>query len=366
MATPKKKFIILCLITLSLVAISVYLSSTDIAPTYITDPLLVISLTAIVVFLVYGLTKGFFSNKTEQNTDSSTGTQLSWRARLLARIALVTPLFRNPAFLIILTAIVGIGAFSQGLRIWGDWNDEWGGYNRSTRIGDGRCNIAIVPVNGDIGIFGEQYKSENDVADADDIVAKIHQAEREPGILGIMVRIDSSGGTPVASRLIMDAMKRSTIPVVAVIREIGTSGAYMAASGAEYIFADPMSDVGDIGITMSYLDNTVKNKKEGLTFIPLTSAKYKDYGNPDKPLTAEERTLVERDLKIYHNEFVHLVAQNRKIPIEDVAKLADGSSLPGALALEHKLIDALGDQESARDWMSWRLKMPFEKVSYCE
>ena len=140
----------------------------------------------------------------------------------------------------------------------------------------------------------------------------------------------------------------------------------MAASGAEFIFADSMSDVGDIGVTMSYLDNTEKNKKEGLAFVPLTSAKYKDYGNPDKPLTTEERTLMERDLIIYHNEFVRLVAQNRKLPVEDVAKLADGSSLPGALALEHKLIDALGDQETARDWMAWKLDMPMEQVSYCE
>ena len=74
---------------------------------------------------------------------------------------------------------------------------------------------------------------------------------------------------------------------------------------------------------------------------------------------------MERDLMTYHNEFVKLVAENRKLPIDDVAKLADGSSLPGALALEHKLIDALGDQETARDWMAWRLDMPMDEVIYC-
>ncbi|OGZ16014.1 MAG: hypothetical protein A3H76_00600 [Candidatus Lloydbacteria bacterium RIFCSPLOWO2_02_FULL_54_12] len=269
-------------------------------------------------------------------------------------------------FLIILAALIVVGSFSWGLKIWGDWNDEWSGYNGGTMIGDGYCNIAVIAINGDIGIYGELYKADNDVADADDIVARIRQAEMEPGILGILMRIDSAGGAPVASRVIMDAMKRSSIPVVAVIREIGTSGAYMAASGAEIIFADPMSDVGDIGVTYSYVDNVEKNKKEGLTFVPLASAKYKDYLNPDKPLTKEERALIERDLKISHEEFVRIVAENRGLPIEDVAKLADGASMPGALALENKLIDALGDQESARDWFAKSLDMPIEEVSYCE
>lgn len=360
-----KKFLIPAVCLLLVVAISVTLSLNDIGPTYLTDPLLVISLISCIVFLLYALARGSLKSAKGVSGSVSAGSSRGI-ARLLGRSSAIKPLLRNPAFLIVLTAVVGLGAFSAGLTIWGNWNDEWGGYNRSTRIGDGQCNIAVIPVSGDIGIFGKQYKSENDVADADDIVTKIHQAEGEPGIFGIMVRIDSSGGAPVASRLIMDAMKRSTIPVVAVIRENGTSGAYMVASGAEFIFADPMSDVGDIGITMSYLDNTAKNKREGLTFVPLASAKYKDYGNPNKPLTAEERALMQRDLRIYHDEFVSIVAKNRKIPVDVVAKLADGSSLPGALALEHKLIDALGDQESARDWISRRLMMPLKEVSYCE
>jgi protease-4 len=109
-----------------------------------------------------------------------------------------------------------------------------------------------------------------------------------------------------------------------------------------------------------------RTQKEGLRFVSLSSGKYKDYGNPDKPLTAEERALLERDLKIYHDQFIKEVSENRNLPIEDVAKLADGSSMPGELALHNKLIDALGDQETARAWFAEQLGISNEEVIFCE
>lgn len=269
--------------------------------------------------------------------------------------------------------LIGFGllAFAVGLWIWGTWHDEWSGYNASLTISDGSCNIAVIPIVGDIIPYAgaDQDRSENELppsANADDILATLRAAESDPNILGILARIDSGGGSPVASEIIANGFKRASLPVVALIREIGTSGAYLAATGAKTIIASPFSDIGSIGITMSYLDNTSKNNKDGLRYIPLTSAQFKDYGNPDKPLTLAERTLIERDLKIYHEQFVKEVAENRDLPPEQVAKLADGSSMPGALALENKLIDALGDQETVRAWFAEQLKLPTEEVVFCE
>ena len=76
--------------------------------------------------------------------------------------------------------------------------------------------------------------------------------------------------------------------------------------------------------------------------------------------------MLERDLKIYHEQFVKEVAENRNLPIEQIAKLADGSSMPGSLALENKLVDALGDQETARVWLAEQLKIKPEEVMFCE
>jgi len=198
------------------------------------------------------------------------------------------------------------------------------------------------------------------------VLSALRSAEYDPNILGILARIDSSGGSPVASEIITNGFKNSFLPVVALIREIGTSGAYMLATGAKTIIASPFSDVGGIGITMSYLENTAKNIQEGLQYISLASGKFKDYRNPDKPLTPAERDLMERDLKIWHEHFVKIVVENRNLPIEEVAKLADGSSMPGSLALENKLIDALGDQETARAWFAEQLEISPEEVIFCE
>ncbi|PJC49113.1 hypothetical protein CO033_03360 [Candidatus Nomurabacteria bacterium CG_4_9_14_0_2_um_filter_32_10] len=275
--------------------------------------------------------------------------------------------------IIALWALVIIVVFAIGLRIFGSWHDEWSGYNASTEISDGSCNIAVIPIIGDIIPYagankdGTTYDTDlPPTSNPDDTLATLRWAESDSNILGVLARIDSGGGSPVASEIITNGFKNSFLPVVALIREIGTSGAYMLATGAKTIIASPFSDVGGIGITMSYLENTAKNIQEGLQYISLASGKFKDYGNPDKPLTPAERDLMERDLKIWHEHFVKIVVENRNLPIEEVAKLADGSSMPGSLALENKLIDALGDQETARAWFAEQLEISPEEVIFCE
>ena len=277
---------------------------------------------------------------------------------------------KQELFLILAWAITALVVFFIGLWGYGAWHDEWSGYNASWEVSDGVCNIAVASVNGDITTMGGAATTEGEedslITNADDVLALLRSAEADPNILGVIVNIDSLGGAPVASELIANALKNLSLPTVALIREFGTSGGYLAATGADTIIASPFSDVGSIGVTLSYLENWEKNAKEGLRFVSLSSGKYKDYGNPDKPLTAEERALLERDLKIYHDQFVKEVAENRNLPIEDVAKLADGSSMPGELALQNKLIDALGDQETARAWFAGELGLSDGEIIFCE
>lgn len=270
-------------------------------------------------------------------------------------------------------AIIGLIVFWAALSIWGDWNDEWSGYNSQFRASDGSCNIAVVPVTGDIVAISYLVEDPTDpsatpyyTTTIDDVLFELRIAESDPHIEGILVRIDSLGGTPVASQVLADAFKASPYPVAALIREYGTSGGYLVATGADTIFASPLSDVGSIGVTMSYLEQVDKNTKEGLRYVPLSSAPFKDYGDPNKPLTTAERTLFERDLKMYHDEFVRQVAENRGMAIEEVEKLADGSSMPGALALENGLIDALGNQDSTRAWFAGELGMSASEIEFCE
>lgn len=270
---------------------------------------------------------------------------------------------------ILLISVILPVLFYVGLKIWGDWHDEWSGYNYSQYISDGVCNIAVIPVVGDLTTFsvasdelGEELLSTS-MADTLGLIGK---AEKDPGISGIFVLIDSGGGSGSAGDFIAKELQKSQMPVAAYIFDTGSSAAYLAATGADTIIASPFSSVGSIGVTMSYLDYTKQNTNEGLQFVDLSSAKFKDSGTPDRTLTTEERGLFERDLDIWHEEFVKQVSTNRNLPIDDVAKLADGSTLPGKLALENKLVDKIGDKETARAWFSEKLGLSVEEVVFCQ
>jgi protease-4 len=284
---------------------------------------------------------------------------------------------QNPLLRTLLVTIIcilgGLVLTWGGLHIYGNWHDDWSGYTASTMISGGWCNIAVAPVLGDIiaysGADKDGYSTESDLpvsTNPDDFSSFLRQAEADPYILGVLVRIDSSGGSPVGGEVIANALRRSILPSVALLGDVAASAGYLIASGANTVIASPFSDVGSIGISMSYLENTQQNETEGLSFVSLSSAEFKDYGSPDKPLTLGERALLERDLKIYHQYFVELVAENRELPIEAVEALADGSSMPGSLALENGLVDTLGDQETARGWFAQELGLTPAEIVFCE
>jgi len=227
------------------------------------------------------------------------------------------------------------------------------------------CNIDVVTIYGDI-LPGPASSDMYDQTISSYVSRQIKQDQDDEQIKGILVDINSGGGDPAAGEDMMNALKRSTLPIAAVIGSIGASAAYLAATGADTIIASPYADVGSIGLTMSYVDNSVQNEKEGLHYVSLSSGKYKDTGDPNKPLTEAEYKLLERDLDIYHKQFVKEVAVNRKLSVDTVAALADGSTLPGALALQNKLIDSLGDRENARGWFAQKLGLPMEEVVFCD
>ncbi|MCX6759454.1 MAG: signal peptide peptidase SppA [Candidatus Nealsonbacteria bacterium] len=219
-------------------------------------------------------------------------------------------------------------------------------------------NVALIKIQGEIVTYGtELVDSESsetvseDITSSETVVEYINQIEGDDYMEAIIVEIDSYGGSPVASEEIMNALKRTTKPTVAVIREGGVSGAYLIASGADIIFASEMSDIGGIGITMSYLDYSQQNKQEGIIYQQLSLGKFKDTGDPDKNLTTEEKELLMRDIKILHEAFVRRVAENRGLDIEKVEKLADGSTMLGIAAKENGLIDEIGDINDAKNWL---------------
>ncbi len=282
-----------------------------------------------------------------------------------------TVLLKGLTWVLILGAIV-VTTFmivSGSLAIFGFWHDEWSGWNSSWEVSDGVCNIAVVPVHGEILAYENQYGTVNDdseMTSPEDVRGAMNLAEGDGLIQGVLLAIDSLGGSGAGGDAIRERLEDSFLPTAAIIGDAGTSAGYLIALGADSIIASPFSDVGSIGITMSYLDYTLQNESEGVSYVSLASAPYKDYMNPDKPLTAEERKLLERDLKVWHDYFVGVVKEKRNLSEEAAAKLADGSSMPGALALEAGLVDALGDRRTAREWFAQELGIPASDVIFCE
>lgn len=227
------------------------------------------------------------------------------------------------------------------------FNEEY--FQGAASTGSGSCNVSSIKIHGSLSSYS--IEGDKDVTSSEDIVAAIDKAEQDNSIKAILLDIDSPGGHPVSGEEIANALKMSKKPTVAVIRQSATSAAYWAATEANRIFASSLSDIGGIGVTMSYLDNTEKNEKDGLTYNSISSGKFKDTGDPDKPLTPEEHALLERDIKIMHEKFISAVATNRNLDIEKVRGIADGSTMLGDQALADGLIDQIGGIYKAENYL---------------
>jgi protease-4 len=153
---------------------------------------------------------------------------------------------------------------------------------------------------------------------------------------------------------------------VGLIGDVGASGGYMVGAATDYLLASAMSDVGSIGVNMSYVEQSQKNEEEGLTYVQLTTGKFKDAGSPDRPITDEERELFQRDLDIVHNAFIDLVAKYRSLERDKVVSLADGSTMTGSRALENGLINQIGGRAEAKSVLATILELPEEDIVFCE
>lgn len=216
------------------------------------------------------------------------------------------------------------------------------------------CNVAGIKLHGELRTYYDYgSQSIDDVSTSEDIAAMLAEAEASPYIKTILLEIDSGGGSPLAAQEISDALEFGVSKqVVAQIRGIGASAAYWVATAADHIIASPLSDVGSIGVTMSYLDYGKSNKREGYTFNEINTGKFKDSGTSDKILTKEEEAIFQRDVDIIFEHFKDVVEKNRGLSEEKVAAIADGSTVLGQMALEKGLIDQVGGYYDTLDYIS--------------
>lgn len=224
-------------------------------------------------------------------------------------------------------------------------------------------NVALIKVNGVITGDGGSTFGEEAVSSLD-LVEFIEDAEQNPRIGAIVIEINSPGGSPVATDEVGTALKKAKAskPVIAVIREVGASGGYWIASTADYVIANKMSITGSIGVYSSYLEFSGAMEKYGVGYEKLIAGEQKDTGTPFQKLGPESRKIMQEKVDKIHNYFMQEVAANRNLSLEKVKKLATGEIYLGSEALELGLIDALGDRDTAEQYL--KDKYGFTEINY--
>ncbi|PYJ21359.1 MAG: signal peptide peptidase SppA [Verrucomicrobia bacterium] len=184
----------------------------------------------------------------------------------------------------------------------------------------------------------------------DDMRAALQQARDDSRVKAIVLEIDSPGGEVTASDAIYSALvkARERKPVVVYMDSLAASGGYYVSCGGKFLMANETTITGSIGVIIQTLNYEQLFNKVGLASVIFKSGKFKDMLNGARPITPEERELVQNFIMKTYDKFLGIVAKERNLPADLLRNtIADGRILSGKEAFEHKLIDGLGELDDA-------------------
>jgi protease-4 len=209
-----------------------------------------------------------------------------------------------------------------------------------------KTRIAVVYAIGDIN-SGEG----DDTSIGSDRIAKaLRDARLDENVKAVVLRVNSPGGSALASDVIWREMKliKKKKPLVVSMGGLAASGGYYISIAADTIYAEPTTLTGSIGV-FGLLPNVSPFMKDklGLTFDRVKTGKYADLGTPTRGMTAEEEAIIQRVVNNIYEDFTTKVAKDRKLPLDSVQAMAQGRVYTGAQALEIGLVDRLGNLDDA-------------------
>lgn len=189
-----------------------------------------------------------------------------------------------------------------------------------------------------------------------DLLKEVAEASQ---VKGVILRIDSPGGTTAGSEAIYDAVRKISDkkPVVAVMDTVAASGGYITALAADRIVARGNTITGSIGVIFSFPEISKLLDTIGIRMEELRSGDMKAEPSPYKPVSEKAREVSMAMVEDGFRWFTGLVAERRQLPMEQVRILSDGRVYTGRQALEVKLIDSLGDEETAVTWLEQDRKL---------
>jgi protease-4 len=184
---------------------------------------------------------------------------------------------------------------------------------------------------------------------------KLEQLAKDRHAKAVIVYVNSPGGSTFGGESLYLALRRLSEagkPVVAVIGTLGASAGYMVAVAADRVYARETSLTGSIGVLFQAAEFSKLMEKIGVTPLSVTSGPFKDEPSPFRPLSNAGRAMLQDMVGETHRWFVQLVAKRRGLTTERVAKLADGRVFSGRVAFDTGLIDELGGEVEARQWLA--------------
>jgi protease-4 len=170
----------------------------------------------------------------------------------------------------------------------------------------------------------------------------------------VIVRIDSPGGTTAGSEQLHDSLRRvaAAKPLVVVVDGLAASGGYIAAMSADHIVAQGTSLVGSIGVLFQYPNVSELLKTIGVKVEEIKSSPLKAAPNGYEPTSPEARAAIEALVKDSYDWFRNLVRDRRHMDDATLQTVTDGRVFTGRQGLELKLVDEIGNEQTAVDWLA--------------
>lgn len=211
--------------------------------------------------------------------------------------------------------------------------------------------VAVIYVEGVIvGGRGSGANLLGEGGGTDSIIKQLRAARDDASVRAVVLRINSPGGSAPAAQEVGEEIakvRQAGKVVVASMGDIATSGGYWLAAMTDKIYANPATLTGSIGVYIPYTNLQELYQKIGISQEKFKSGPHKDILSPDRPMTPEERVIVQGMVDDIYNQFVDVVAQGRKMNPARVRELADGRVYTGRQAKDLGLVDELGNMYDA-------------------
>ena len=271
----------------------------------------------------------------------SDGNDTQWERKVLEKLALeaVAEQRRSRRWGIFFK-LLGFGYLAVVLGLVVDWG-------QTERLAEGAKFTALVNLTGVIKAKGD--------ANAEHVISALQAAFEDKHTAGVILRINSPGGSPVQSGIINDEMQRlraehPEIPLHVVVEDVCASGGYYVAAAADKIFVDKASIVGSIGVLMDGFGFTGSMEKLGVERRLLTAGQSKGFLDPFSPQNESHKDHAKQMLDEIHQQFIDVVRKGRGKRLKETPEMFSGLMWSGAKSIELGLADGYGTVDSvARD-----------------